>query len=249
MENIKLNGAKNIRDLGGMPVAGGVIKQGKILRASHLNAVSDSDLDTLILKYRLRTVIDLRNAAEKKEKPDRVLPDFNYLEMPVFDSSVPGLSHESKQDLNGIPDMRELYEYVMNSPCLDNLADVVRYIVKMDDDNFSVLYHCTEGKDRTGMVTALLLLVLGAGRKEILEDYLFTNTVNKKKAVKYFLLVRIFKHNKTAAKKVYRVFLAQEEYLNEVFKAVDKIGQENFIRNTLRLTEDEIEAFRRKVIE
>ena len=248
MENIRLQGAKNIRDLGGIRVSGGVIKPCKLLRASHLGDITERDSFILFYDYKLRCVIDLRTETEKKEKPDIMMSGVEYLEMPVFDGSLPGLSHESKQDLDGVPDMRELYNYVMNSACLNNLAGIVRYIV-LNDNGGAYLYHCTEGKDRTGMVTALLLILLGASREDILEDYLFTNTVNQKKAEKYRFLVRYIKRNKEASERVYNVFLAKEEYINEVFETVDKIGREAFIKNVLRLGDNDVSAFRQRVVE
>ena len=247
MKNIRLSGAKNVRDLGGIQVKGGVIRSGMLLRASHLAAITEHDSDKLVDEYNLRTVIDLRNLAEKSEKPDVIIPGVNYLEMPIFDSSIPGMSHESKQDVDNIPSLTDIYRYVANSECLDRLADVVRKIA-LSEDGYAYLYHCTEGKDRTGMVTALLLTLLGADRATILEDYLYTNKVNRKKAVGYFLLVRIFKHNKSASRKVYRVFLAQEEYINELFRVIDGVGEERFISEVLKLTPSEVSAFRERLI-
>ena len=247
MQNIKLKGAENIRDLGGMRADGRTLRPCRILRGSHLSAVTDNDIQILINKYKLKTVIDLRTDIEKGEKPDRRIDAVDYREMPVFDGSLPGLSHESKQDLDNIPDMTWLYSQVMTGDCLKNLACVVRYIVKNNTDG-SVLYHCTEGKDRTGMVTALLLMLLGVSREDIFEDYLFTNKINRKKAIKYYLLVRIFKHNKTAAKKVYGVFLARRQYLAEGFKAVDAMGEKRFISDVLMLSDEDVNSFRERTL-
>ena len=245
---LKLKGTKNIRDLGGIAADGKHIKYGMLLRSGHLNAISDRDI-TKLQQYGLRTVIDLRIDEEKLEKPNAVMAGVKYYEMPVFDDSLPGMSHESKQNLDGIPDMRELYAYVMNSGCIGNLAAIVQRIVRAGEEEHAVLYHCTEGKDRTGMVTALLLTVLGVSREDIVSDYLLTNRVNKKKAVYYYWLVRIFKHNRTAADKVYNVFLAKEEYLNEVFKAIDQVGEAAFIRDVLQLSAEDVAYFKNKVLE
>lgn len=247
MEEIKLKGAKNVRELCGIPIKGGKIKSGFLIRSSHLNSLTESDISILKNKYNLKCVIDLRNGIEKSEKPDVNIDGIEYLEMPIFDSTLPGISHETKQDINNIPDMRELYEYVMNSACLDNIAAVVRKIA--GHENGAVLYHCTEGKDRTGMVTAVLLSILGASKNDILDDYLYTNKVNLKKAKKYRFLVKYIKMNKEASKKVYNVFIAKEDYVNEVLKKLDEIGMESFKKDVLKLTDVEIEAFRKRITE
>ena len=252
MENIKLKGAKNIRDLGGVPVEGGVVMPKKLLRGSHLAAISDEDSHILVNEYDLKSVIDLRTQVEKEELPDVRMFGVEYLEMPIFDASLPGLSHEKEQDerdVNNIPNLQELYKSVMNSECVNNLAEIIRKIV-LEDNGGAYLYHCTEGKDRTGMVSAILLLLLGADRKAIVDDYLFTNTINEKKAKKYYRYVRYIKLNKTAAQNVYDVFIAKEEYINEILLAVDEYGGiDEFRKNILKLTEADVSAFRERVVE
>ena len=100
------------------------------------------------------------------------------------------------------------------------------------------------------MVTALLLTVLGADRQTILDDYLFTNKVAVWRARTYKFLVRTIKHNKYASYMVYNVFIARKEYINELFKIIDKHGgDEAFIKNVLKLTDGEIQAFRDKVVQ
>ena len=248
MKKLKLKGCKNARDLGGLRAGDQTIKEGMLLRGGHLNAVTDRDIDRLLNEYHLKTVIDLRIDQEKDELPNAIISGVKYMEMPVFDDSLPGLSHESKQNLDAVPDMTALYRHVMNSGCLDNLAAIVRRIVLAKEEEHAILYHCTEGKDRTGMVTALLLLLLGVSREDILADYLYTNKRNRKRAIGYYLLVRIFKHNKKAAKRVYGVFIADERYINEVFKVFDRYGYDDFVTQVLHLSCDDIERFKRKML-
>ncbi len=249
LKNIRIKGAKNVRDLGGLPVEGGRIKKNKFIRSGNLSKINAKGADLLYNQLHLRTVIDLRNSMEKAEKPNYKIDNVNYTELSVFDSSIPGLSHETKQNLDAVPDMTELYAAVVNSSCLMNLCKVVRKIIRLPDEELSVLYHCTEGKDRTGMVTALLLTILGANREVILEDYLFTNKTNRKKAAMYFFLVSTVKHNKVAAHKVFNVFVAREEYINELFKVIDKIGYEKLIKEYIKVTDEELESFKKRVIE
>ena len=251
MKNLKLSGKRNIRDLGGMPTKEGVIKENMLLRASHLNGLKQKDIDVLVTDHHLKTVLDVRTSAEKDELPNTIVIGVDYQEMPVFDDSLPGMTHESKQDLDGVPDLKELYAQVMQGECMKNLAEIIRFIVEGDDEQYAVLYHCTEGKDRTGIITAVLLLLLGVDRQLIMEDYLFTNTVNRPKAVKYFLLVNIFKLNPKAAKSVYNVYLAKEEYLKAVFDAIDTTygGEAAFIRDVLQISDESLAAFRKRMIQ
>ncbi len=249
LKNIKFKGIRNARDLGGIPVEGGVIKPKKLIRSGHLCNIKKSDEEKLKNEYNLKAVIDLRNTTEKSEKPDKQIEDVTLLEMPVFDKSIPGISHDTKKDLDNVPAMTKLYAAVMNGGSFKNLCNTVRNIVHLCDKDYTVLFHCTEGKDRTGMVTAILLIILGTERDVIVEDYLFTNTLNRRKAITYYLLVLLLKWNKKAAHLVYDVFLAREDYINEVFKKIDEIGREEFIENYLNLSEYDIENFRSHVVE
>ena len=249
LKNIRLKGVKNARDLGGIPVSGGTIKPKRLIRSGSLYAINKSGEDKLKNDYNLKIVVDLRNSAEKSEKPDKPIEGITFLEMPVFDSSIPGISHESKKDLDHVPSMTKLYEAVVNGGSFKNLCNAVRNIVHLCDNDYSILFHCTEGKDRTGMVTAMLLTVLGAEREVILEDYLFTNKVNRKKAVGYYILINLVKWNRRAARLVYNVFLAREEYINEVFKKIDSIGTEEFIENYLNLSSHDLEKLRNAIVE
>lgn len=248
-KNIKLKGAKNLRDLGGIPVEGGKIRKNMLFRSGHLNAITEADSNIIVNGCKIKTVIDLRNSAEKKEKPDTPIEGVKLLEIPVFDSSIPGLSHETKQNLDSVPDMTELYAAVANGKSFINLCAAAQTIILSPKERFAFLYHCTEGKDRTGMLTAILLTVLGVDRQIIIDEYLFTNTVNRKKALLYYILVRTVKHNKRAANLVYNVFIAREEYLNEIFKVIDKIGTDEFISDYLKITPEQLNAFKEKMIE
>lgn len=249
LKNIRIRRAKNVRDIGGIPVEGGTVRHKMFIRSGNLSKIKPRYAKKLKEEYNLKIVVDLRNSAEKAEKPDKHIDGVTMYEMPIFDNSIPGISHESKNDLEHVPSMVELYAAVARGSSFNNLCVAVRKIIHLCDKDYSILYHCTEGKDRTGMVTALILTVLGADREVIFEDYLFTNKVNKKKAVGYYILINLVKWNRRAARLVYNVFLAREEYLNEVFKVIDEIGQEKFIDEYLKLSPHDIEHFRSLAVE
>ena len=65
----------------------------------------------------------------------------------------------------------------------------------------------------------------------------------------YFFLVSTVNHNKVAAHKVFNVFVAREEYINELFKVIDKIGYEKLIKEYIKVTDEEIESFKKRVLE
>ena len=84
-----------------------------------------------------------------------------------------------------------------------------------------MLYHCTEGKDRTGIVTLVLLSILGASQQAIADDYLRTNDIARAKASRLYWLVRLLKRDKAVAEKMRSVFVADISYLNA---AIDEVN-------------------------
>lgn len=252
MNNIKLNGVKNIRDLGGIPVKEGRIKHHKLIRSSSLDELTDNDVNILVNEYKLATIIDLRTDREMQDDPDIEILNVKYLHMPIFSKRVHGITHENGRDESagrGI-DLIKLYKGILSGECLDNVTEIIKTIIKFDRSNFSVIFHCTEGKDRTGIITALILLILGADKQTIIEDYLVTNKVNRKKAYDFYWRIRFLKHDKNKAENVKNIYLAKPEYIEAVFDVIenDWKGTENFIKNGLKLTEDEIEEFKDKMI-
>ena len=251
MENIRLVKIKNVRDLGKTAVQYGRIKKHKLLRGSCLEKLTQRDVDILVGKYKLATIIDLRTYREIEECPDVKISNVQYIHMPIFDKRAPGITHEKSResDSESKVDLTNMYKEILRGECLERVVDIIRTIIKLPRDDYSVLFHCTEGKDRTGIIAALILLILGANKKTIVEDYLFTNKVNKKKANKYYWKTRIFKRDKQRAEKVRNIYLAKPEYIQAVFNVIqeDWYGVDNFIKYGLKISEDEIEDFRDRV--
>lgn len=149
-----LEGAANCRELGGLEVKGGRVRPGWVYRTNTLEGLTDADL-TRMKGLGIRTLIDLRLAHGHYERADR--PEFvrsvahlYWLPMNV-DNSPEGYRRLPERH---IKQMRELFTILSGR------------------DAYPVLYHCHAGKDRTGIVTALLLELLGAERQTILGDYL-----------------------------------------------------------------------------
>lgn len=254
MENIKLDGAKNIRDFGGiMNKDGRKIRPKRFLRSSALDSLTEQDIQVLMKNYRLGEIIDLRTDEEVRERPDAKIPEVVNTHLSLLNIRLPGISHEKdvKETYKLIPDMRDLYRKIVGDPfAIRQLKEVFRHIMKMPEDR-AVLWHCTEGKDRCGMTSALFLYLLDVDMETIYEDYLFTNQAALKKATRYYWLIRIFKRDRMLAEKVKAVFLADKIYLeaamNEIctqFGSVDA-----YLEGPLGITAEMRERFKEKVLE
>ena len=175
---VLLDGSRNCRDLGGITLANGRTRRGVVYRADALHKLSDRDQTTLE-ELNLASIIDLRAKFEIKRAPNRLSP--------VLASRVEELSFISKrthhmferivndeltaEDVHRC--MLEQYRALALEHCKDYRRVIDRLMVAARTG--SVLFHCTSGKDRTGMVSAILLAALGAEEDDIVADYMLTN--------------------------------------------------------------------------
>ena len=250
MSEIRLKSIKNSRDFEGIVTADGKnLKRGHFIRSSALYDLSRDDRRILFDEFRVRTIIDLRTEAEVEQKPDSYPKGVTYINIPLIDEATAGITHEQRQnrDFSAIPDMRDLYRLVVtNEKTIGNFREIFRLILSSYEKG-AVLWHCTEGKDRCGLVSALFLSLLGVERDEVTANYLLTNLYNKWKARKYYYLILLYKWNRTLAKKVRGMFIADESYLDAALDAIDEQfgGMESFLRNELSISDAQKEKLKK----
>lgn len=256
MKVIHLRKQKNLRDIGGK-YKNVNLRYNMLLRGRALLNLTPKQLDKLKNKYHLRTVIDLRDIAEQAQKPDMQLPGIKKLLMPVFADSKVGISHEDREKndqitiLRKLPPMSQMYYEMFHDECLDNLSKIVKLIITAPDEDYAFYYHCSEGKDRTGIISAVLLSMLGATKKEIIKEYLYTNRIAHRKANIYYLVAKYVRFDVNLAKKLHGMFSAKKEYISVYFDVVkDEYDNDymTFFKKGLGLSEEEVEAFRKKMI-
>ncbi len=228
---------QNKRDLGGLRTKDGkTVRPGMIVRSAQLNEAEEADLEGIA------SIIDLRTPGERQQMPDSTCGR-EYLTLPVFEQMNEGISHEEETKQMPLPDMAVLYGFMMKVYA-DSFRRIVLAILEHDYTKGAVLWHCTEGKDRCGMTTALILEALGVDRETILEDYLKTNLVNKPKAAA--LRERVLaSQGKEMADAVYQAYIADEKYLRSAWKEMGS----DYITGRLNIPEEKLEAFRKTVLE
>ncbi|MBR1592575.1 MAG: tyrosine-protein phosphatase [Ruminococcus sp.] len=249
MNTIICKSIKNLRDLGGIGTSDGTqTKSGCFLRSGKLDRITEKDIEILKTEYHLSAVIDLRTETEHREKPDIFIPDITHYTLPVFDEAAAGITHEydtDNGDYSRIPNLTNLYRTMVSEKYYSNLSAIFQILCERKASDGAVLFHCTEGKDRTGMISMILLSLLHVPTENILNDYLLTNAVCRKKAVRYYWLLRIIKHNRTAAEQVRDVFLAKEEYLLSAYNAILETwgSMESFAENALQINHEQLCRF------
>ncbi len=165
---LPFEGVTNFRDLGGYRVAGGgQVRWGRVFRSDALHRFTREDL----ARYRalgLRAVYDLRSEAERDRYPNPV-PS---VALPLISQANPGEPVPGAEPAAGERVLREMY-----AGLLANAGETFGYLLGRlaDPDGLPAVFHCTGGKDRTGMSAALLLEMLGVEREQILDDYELTS--------------------------------------------------------------------------
>lgn len=184
---LPLAGATNARDLGGLPVSGGTVAAGAVVRSDALTGLTDADRAALT-DLGLGTVIDFRAAPEVELYGADVLPGgAASLALPIPDVSADGAAELGPLimagDAAGVGAL--LGDGRARQIMLDGYTALVRRpaaraafgsaLAAIAEAQDAVLFHCQAGKDRTGWMAALLLTVLGADRDTIVADYLASN--------------------------------------------------------------------------
>ncbi|MFC4586821.1 tyrosine-protein phosphatase [Sphaerisporangium corydalis] len=189
---IALDGAVNVRDLGGLPTLDGeTTRFGRVLRSDNLQDLTDADVERLVGDLKLRDVVDLRSNAEvtlEGPGPLTHVPDVGVHHLTLFaeggrytdveadtgetriegDRVLPWQGRRERDD----PEVRVLgfyYAYLRDRP--DSVLAALRVLAHGEG---AAIVHCAAGKDRTGVVCALALAVAGVTREAIIADYAAT---------------------------------------------------------------------------
>ncbi len=165
-------GCFNVRDVGGYRTdSGGRTRWRSLVRADNLRRLTPAGRAALVA-YGVRTVIDLRAPFELRIDPSPFATGLAppgapaYLHVPVLDRE--GRDRDVAAAVDAAPSVEAMYGLLLEH-CRGQLGAVVRAIASAPDGG--VLVYCHAGKDRTGLVVALVLAAAGVGRRTIVRDY------------------------------------------------------------------------------
>jgi protein-tyrosine phosphatase len=152
-------GLPNFRDLGGHTLPGGAIRPGLLMRSAALVDLSPR-AERELVELDLRTAIDLREPIERELDPARLAGSEARLQTwPLIDGRL---------DLTTEMSLADLYASIVEH-CGERIAGAVRLLA--DDESLPAVVFCSAGKDRTGLVSAILLSALGVDDEAVAADY------------------------------------------------------------------------------
>lgn len=187
---VHLAGAPNFRDIGGFATAGGKhVRSGLLYRSGQLSALTDADF-AVLQPLGIRTVFDLRTDGERTAAPttwkSQSAPQF--VAVPMTFGTLPGnlpMAEMLKSLLAKVKtesDSRDMMTQGMADLAISSSKDFGRVLASLSAGSGPAIVHCTAGKDRTGLFTAILLKILGVPETDIMSDYLRSNEAMKSAA-------------------------------------------------------------------
>ncbi|HMM07255.1 MAG TPA: tyrosine-protein phosphatase [Clostridiales bacterium] len=172
---------KNGRELGGLTAADG--KKTKcclLLRTGELFTADEKEILSLSEDYKIKTVIDFRDHSECEIRPDKEIPGAVYHQIPILPPQPEEIRDQLMAMLINEPKATFLRIYENIAENSDAAAAYCKFFqVILENQGVPLLYHCRQGKDRTGIASILLLSALGVPEEEVLKDYFLTNELLK----------------------------------------------------------------------
>lgn len=242
-----------IRDLKGIKN-----KQGKTLKEHFLIRSASLDEPTVeqikfLNEIKPKRIFDLRNEDEARNDPDFIPDGCKYYNYSLIDADLNGVVKMDRKKqlemLTKLPPMIDCYRGMFTDDfSLKNIKKVIRSIVL--EDGFPTIVHCATGKDRAGVITMILLMLLDVDYKIIVEDYLKQRPLYIKKAIVLFILAFIGSRKLSSAKKAYDYYAIKREYIDEAINTINKNFEsfDSFIKNYIGLTEEDIKKFKEKAL-
>jgi protein-tyrosine phosphatase len=270
-QSIELKSVGNARELGGYPAAGGKrVRHGVLLRTAGMVRLSPEDEQRLEKDFHVTRVVDLRTEDEQRLQPDPAVKGAENTAISLMEmSDIPGVTEELLQlylDTRERGNMLELLEMMLEMDVIDESFYITLLTTRRGIDGYrrffrllleteegsAFLWHCTDGKDRTGIAAMLILTALGADRETITADYLLTNEYNSRQLA--MVQAAFAKRELTEHQRRMLDFVSggvAEEFLNNAYAALEeRYGSvEAYMEQELGVGAAEREKLRRMFLE
>jgi len=257
----------NARDLGGMVGTGGkTIRPHRLLRTAHLHDASSSDMKRLHEEYNLAKIFDFRSLGEAEALPDQEVEGATHHLLPTIDLSAERLTEqpipqEAFLDIGAhivnysfYPEVQKMaanmYPSLIRSEYSQlQYAAFLRLIIEAPEDG-GILWHCFQGKDRTGWGAAFLLFALGVEREAVIADFDLSNTAYRELVNRMYAEIDE-RGGGDAEKEVILAFMGVST--PNFLRTLDLIDKEfggmmNYLHEQLLLSPDDIQVLRHRFL-
>ena len=245
---VALEGAHNFRDLGGYQTEDGrIVQRGRLFRSDEFSEIGDADLERL-KALELRTIIDLRSPSELKDKENRPIEGSTYRQIRIY-KREPLLRylpvalfrrHVLPQALGAS------YIHLVETRALA-FGAALRFLSA--EGNLPIVYHCSAGKDRTGIVIALALSVLGVPAETIIADYSLSNLGFEHYYTEFIASGRLARWG-IPYEDFQALFVVDPEWMKNLLTYLNNQygGVETYLTRKAGLTTEELESIRKNLL-
>ncbi|MFD1394129.1 tyrosine-protein phosphatase [Lacticaseibacillus jixianensis] len=243
----------NFRDLGGYQTADGRrVRPHRLVRSGGLDRLSDRDV-AFLHEYGVRVDVDFRTQDERQEKPDRLPASAQYVADPVFSEDKTQVSKTwaeeqrlfSKDAKAGYHNMLRTYRDLALS---DSAQKAYRefFDLALGEADHTLLFHCSAGKDRTGMAAVYVLAALGVDQATIRKDYLATNQFIQPALDEVLTQAKKEGGNQNMLQGLTDIWTVYPEYLDTALAAINETygDMQRYLQEALRLTDHQLTTLR-----
>ena len=268
MENISLefqnqkiiNSVHNARQLGGYTIGNKQIRKDLLLRTARLSSLSKEDSILLADTYRVQCIYDFRSQQEASTTPDVIPGNSRHMMLSIsFDNNETKSEAKASSEKETIemllknadnPAVQHLCDHIYDKIFFEESSNEVyrsffKDLLSVNPEDGAVLWHCTQGKDRAGCASAMILSALGADRELIMADYKLSKAY-------YDTFIAGIKTETENQSKVINTLISANPVIFE--KALDKIDERygsfrNYLTECIGVTPEMMETLKQRYLE
>ena len=218
------------------------MKSGLLFRSDVLYHLNPKE-KALLRDNNIKVIIDLRGKDEVEHLKDTNIKAIKFINLPLLPekkedepSPIVTIKHMT------LPDMAYAYRQLVGRDIKDSWSKI--FNILLENNSGPVLFHCSAGKDRTGVVTAVILTALGIDKEIIYQDYLLTN----EKPLYYKKMA--LEMDPESREIFLEYFQAKKEYLDAAFDEINKIygSFDNFLLETCLIDNNKLAILKDKYL-